>query len=193
MLDIDNKNGINGLLNLNYYMIEKKIIFLYDLKNIPFYVQTPSGGFHFYFLYSGKPLLNTAICQGVEIKHSTLITAPGCKNKKGEYIAIGEFLNIPIIPYSLIKDKLKKQSQRKPYRQYFQKNKNISLDKIYNTVSKQYGHPVPGNRNNYSFQFSCYAGKQGFSFSEIKSHLSFLISEDFPEKELAITIKSGIK
>ena len=86
---------------------------------MPFYVQTLSGGYHFYFSYSGKLLLNTAICQGVEIKHTTLITAPGSKNKKGEYIAIGEFLNIPIIPYALIKDKIKKQSQRKSYRKYF--------------------------------------------------------------------------
>lgn len=193
VLDIDIKHGINGLLNLDHYITDKEISFPYDLYDMPFYTQTPSGGFHFYFKYSGSPLLNTAICKGVEIKHTNLLTAPGSKNKMGKYIAYGNFSNISLIPYTLIRDKVKKKYfYRKPCRQCFQGKKNIPLNTIFKTICRQYGHPLHGNRNIFCFQFAVYAKKKGYSILQTRHYLDNLIGKDF-KKEIISTTNSAYK
>jgi len=67
-VDIDNKNGVNGLENLEIIAKEYNLD-LNESFNKTVFVETPNNGYHFYFKlqneYKGK--LKPQICAGVEV------------------------------------------------------------------------------------------------------------------------------
>jgi hypothetical protein len=108
-LDIDQKNGKDGIQEF-YAWAERAgkprhllPRFLQDLPdNFPCYVQSPSGGLHLYFSYSGgkvqkKPL--SPDTPGVEIKHGEPgLTSPGSYKNGNPYILHGELDTAPPLP-----------------------------------------------------------------------------------------------
>jgi hypothetical protein len=62
VVDVDRKNGIDGLANLSAMGID-------PFRDTTLVVETPSGGFHFYFKYDPRsPVKAGAIAPGVEVR-----------------------------------------------------------------------------------------------------------------------------
>jgi len=181
-IDLDYKNGKNGWLELQK-------IYPCELKNI-FHVHTPSGGLHLYFITDKTPYVSCEILSGVEIKSKAFITLPGSVSNRGEYIPVGNPESIGGLPAEI--QKLIPVRQASPAPTYTPRaGDNISLNKIYDVIRKQGLTPSEGNRNNFSFQFARYARKQGHRPDEVISFLSFLIGQDFTQREIESCVNSA--
>jgi hypothetical protein len=82
--------------------------------SFPWYVQTPSGGFHLYFRYSGDELKIRELAPGVEVKEWQ-ITAPGSEKETGPYVLHGELADAPPL-YGAILERIE-ETKRKQERQ----------------------------------------------------------------------------
>lgn len=101
VIDIDNKNGINGTENWKKWLNSVKR----DFKNHSCYVQSPNGGFHLYFRIpkiNETKIAKTEIMQGVEIKYTHNITCGGSQKDGKPYILRGNLGKIPLIPLNFL-------------------------------------------------------------------------------------------
>lgn len=196
VLDIDRKKGIDGLLNFRRFMIENNIVLPYDIEDHPCRTLTPSGGLHLYFSFkTDTDIINSDLVQGVEVKHTMLVTVPGSQSQAGRYILQGSLDDIPILPYSLRKHLVPRQAESKPYKDYFNdkkyKDRDLTPDKIKDILIKQGNYPNEGNRNKFCFEFSKFAIKKGYQKTEIESYLVSLV--DLPVREVSNCINSVYK
>lgn len=101
VIDIDNKNGMNGTENWKKWLTAVKR----DFKCNTSYVQSPNGGFHLYFKIPfniESKIAKTEIMQGVEIKYTHNITCGGSQKDGKPYILRGDLGKIQIIPYTFL-------------------------------------------------------------------------------------------
>lgn len=182
-IDLDYKNNKNGWQELQK-------IYKCELKN-KFHVLTPSGGLHLYFLTDKTNYISCEILPGVEIKSKGFLTLPGSVSDKGIYTAIGDPSKISGLPYEI----QKLIPVRKPETQitYKPTESNLELSKIYDVLCRQGLSPSQGNRNRFCFEMARYSCKQGHNPDEVKNFLSFLIGQDFTQKEIQSCVNSAYR
>ena len=113
-VDIDRKPGKIDGLETFYRIFPKETLpaTLRDLPgSFPCYVQTPTGGFHLYFQYSGPELKLRELAPGIEIKEWQ-ITAPGSRRENGDYPLHGDLSAAPPL-YGLFIDAIEEAKRKK--------------------------------------------------------------------------------
>ena len=187
-IDLDRKSGRDGISELQNI--------IGDLPSAYPRTITPSDGRHIYFLSDNRDYVSCELRDrpGIEIKYRALLTLPGSVKDYGQYEFIGNPAEIQTIPEALktILPVIQPQEQANRRPQPFKQN-SLSLDKISNILEKQGTHPINGNRNHYAFSFSKYARKQGYDPDDIKNYLSFLIDQDFTDREISATVRSAYR
>jgi hypothetical protein len=96
-VDIDRKPGKPDGLATFYKLFPRETMpeALRDIpESFPYYVTTPSGGFHLYFKYDGPELKLRELAAAIEIKEWQ-ITAPGSEKETGPYVLHGEIADAP--------------------------------------------------------------------------------------------------
>lgn len=197
-IDIKHENGENDI----YKIFDKhKLNVPLSFSKPLVYILSPSGGRHIFFRYTGKSIFESYLdikeSKNVEIKHSAkLITAAGSRTEAGIYKLFGSWQDIEPLPLSVEKllikpDKMKRQSvSQNTCNNKTSDKRQLALDKIQDILSKQ-GHTAAGGRNNYCFEFSKFALKQGHREYEIINYLSYLIDKTFPLREIENCIRSA--
>jgi len=113
-IDLDRKPGKIDGLEMFYRLFPREILpaeLQYLPQSFPCYVQTPTGGFHLYFRYTGPEFKMRELGQGIEIKEWQ-ITCPGSRRENGEYVLHGELNDAPPL-YGLIIDAIVEAKQKK--------------------------------------------------------------------------------
>ena len=205
ILDIDRKNGIDGLINFKRFLVKEKIVlpWMPGIEKHPYYVKTPSDGYHLYFTYNGESIISSSHfaneVEGVEVKYKSLVIAPDSRTEKKYYKPHGNFDDIREFPYVLKKYLVlrNKSIESKPYKHYFTndfdyKDCQLSLDKITEILYNQ-GHNPGGGRHNFCFEFGKFALKKGHSKKDILNYLEFLIPGFNDNGEIKSCINSIIK
>jgi len=207
VIDIDrnHKSGIDGLDRF-YAIYDKKRLpsTLQNISAFPCHVETPSGGFHLYFKYTGNQLQGKHnIDPTIEIKTKT-ITAPIIHRNGKPYIWRGSLDNAPRL-YPIIREKIpgiepERAAADKPIthnkKKYIPQGGNPlnpfndSLASVYDYVCTKYGSPGDGNRNQFCYYFGIAAGKKGFSETEIYNYLE---STPANTDDIRQAVKSALK
>ena len=183
-IDLDQKNGKDG--------IKEFIKITGQDPRDNYHVLTPSNGVHVYFFSDGQDYVSLELKPGLEIKSKAFITIAGSESNKGKYTPQGNPEKIISLPESL--KKIIPIRSNTPAPIYTPRaGDNISLNKIYEVITKQGLTPAEGNRNNFSFQFARYARKQGHRPDEVISFLSFLNSADFTSREIQSAVNSAYR
>jgi len=103
-IDVDCKNGLNGMDNLNKIIAEYNPALKENFNNTTF-VKTPNNGYHFYFKfqnnYAGN--LKPQICPGVEVKYKNALTAAGSVKDGKTYKLNGMLENALPLPEQVLK------------------------------------------------------------------------------------------
>jgi hypothetical protein len=173
VLDIDRKKYKDGVSDFYKHLsrlgISKEMLpsYLQDIAggSYPFYMSTPSNGFHLYFRYLGK-CPDSLLCENVEIKNKQV--SAGYKDGQ-PYVLHGEIEDMQRIPPFLLERMLPKQVQVKEARKKFRaslffREKNMSLpswDRIVEWTDKD-GKGTEG-RNARAFWLAIHAKKHGYS------------------------------
>ena len=202
VLDLDRKNGKDGLNTLENELIKKNIILPFPISKPPVYTETPNNGLHIYFKFDGnEPVFKIKEpFPGVEIIHiNKLCTAPGSVKDGKEYKFRGSLYEVPTIPLTLFRLLTKHHEyyppvKPKPYLPKQHVKKKISLEQIRDTLIKQGVFPAEGTRNSFCFEFSRYANKNGYRLQEAKEFLSQAV-EGFnsPQVNGFAAVKSAYK
>lgn len=161
VIDIDNKNGINGTENWKKWLTSVKR----DFRNHSCYVQSPNGGFHLYFkipINIKTKIAKTEIMQGVEIKYTHNITCGGSQKDGKPYILRGDLENIPIIPYTFL-NKIFEEKKVKNYTSIQTYNTHRNPEKFINFVRDDYP-----DIDTHDFIFKCAVRlkKENFTLQE---------------------------
>lgn len=191
VIDIDRKNGRDGLSSLNEYLMNFNVTAKDIFKGYPV-TKTPNNGFHIACRYTGPKLINNEPLDGVEIKHSSLVTLSGSWFKQGQYIQN----DVPLNKAPEIPDVLKALLvEYKTYCQPIQlpETSDIDLNKMADIVQRQGNTPQQGGRNRYCFQLALYAAKLGKHESDVLNFLLPLVAPDFSEREIIQTVKSAYR
>jgi hypothetical protein len=202
-LDIDRKNGKDGIHEF-YAWAERAgkprhllPRFLQDLPdNFPCYVQSPSGGLHLYFSYSGgkvqkKPL--SPDTPGVEIKHGEPgLTSPGSYKNGNPYILHGDIENAPPLPAFILaaieppKPRSAAYIPKQPEKKDWGKP---SWEKIRDWTETD---GAGAGRNDRAFNMARHARNHGYTEAET---LAVMRGEPYldglPEKEIETAVKSA--
>jgi len=113
-LGIDRKHGKPDSLEAFYRIFPRETLPA-ELRGLPesfpCYVQTPSGGFHLYFRYSGPEVKLRELAPGIGIKE-TQITCPGSRREDGDYVLYGELDKAPPL-YGFILDAIEEAKREK--------------------------------------------------------------------------------
>lgn len=180
--DLDTKDGKNG---------PAEFIRLTGIDpEAGFYVRTPSGGLHIYFFAGGQDYVSAQLPGGIDIKYRALLTIPGSRSNKGKYQAHGYPYQIKKLPESVVKISPVKKQVTTPQPEPAT-GEALGLDRIMDTLLKQGESYAAGNRNYFSFQFSKFARKQRHRPDDVQEYLSFLVNNDFQQRELSATINSA--
>jgi hypothetical protein len=173
-LDIDRKDGIVEL----YAWAERTgkpghllPRFLQDLPaNFPCYVQTPSGGLHLYFSYSGGKVQRKTLSPetpGVEIKHGAPgLTAPGSYKNGTPYILYGDLETAPPLPAFILAAIELPKPQAAVYIPQPQRKKawgKPAWDKIREWTEMD---GTGAGRNDRAFHLACHARNHGYTEAE---------------------------
>jgi hypothetical protein len=159
----------------------------------PFYMSTPSNGFHLYFKYLGK-CPDSLLCENVEIKNKQV--SAGYKDGQ-PYVLHGEIEDMQRIPPFLLEKMLPKQVQVKEVRKKFRaslffREKNMSLpswEKIVEWTDKD-GKGTEG-RNARAFWLAIHAKKHNYSEDETLQNLEQDNTVNtLPRSELRSVVKS---
>jgi hypothetical protein len=103
VLDVDRKNGKDGIESLKFAFKDNPAAqdFLTQITSgtFPAWVQTPSGGFHFYFRYEGLPIKKVNLFVGVEFFNANgYVLAPGSIKNDKIYQFYGNMEKAPDVP-----------------------------------------------------------------------------------------------
>jgi hypothetical protein len=205
-LDIDIKNGKNGILDLDRLLTswgkpqEKRPAALRNIEagSFPCFVRTPSGGYHLYFKYHGQQPergLFSNDYKSIEIK-STSITAPGSVNTEGKpYVLIGNFEQAPEL-YPFIAAKLPKAI--------------TTPKKFIPMTKKEYGRPSwelitqwtdkdgrgDGGRDEYAYSLALHAATHDWPKNDTRRELEYMswnYDKSFTHSTLIKCIDSAYK
>lgn len=202
-LDIDRKNGKDGIEEF-YAWAEKAgkprhllPRFLQDLPaNFPCYVQSPSGGLHLYFSYTGGKLQKKPLSPetpGVEIKHGAPgLTSPGSYKNGNPYILHGEIENAPPLPafiLAAIEPPKKKAATYIPQRNEKKEWGKSSWEKIREWTEAD---GAGAGRNDKAFNLARHARNHGYTEAETLAAIRGEPSLDgLPEKEIETAVHSA--
>jgi hypothetical protein len=161
-LDADRKNGKDGVVEL---------IAMIGVEPL-FYIMTPSGGRHYYFLTDNQDHVSAEIRRGLEVKSRAFITVAASVSNKGEYVAHGSPSDIGPIPAGLMPHLVIRDERREPAGDIIRRfNGSMTLDRIACILQGQGISPVKGGRHQYAFQFTRFAKKRGHTPDEITGYL----------------------
>lgn len=183
-LDIDLKNGKDGLTEF------LKIHFVNFEDQYP-YTKTPSGGYHIYFKNPGKDFVSCEIAEGLEVKHRALITLPGSISDKGKYVSFNDESYLKPLPDDFLRVLPVRKNNPDPPPP--PPEQSLNFDKILSILQKQGYVTTSGNRNNFTFEFSKLARKQGHDPESVKNYLSYIANDNFSIKEISATVQSAFK
>jgi hypothetical protein len=114
-IDIDRHPGKTDGLETFYRLFPRETLpeELTDIAGGSFlcYVQTPNGGIHLYFEYTGPEVKLRELAPGIEIKEWQ-ITAPGSRRENGGYVLYGELADAPPL-YGFLLDHIEKVKRQK--------------------------------------------------------------------------------
>jgi hypothetical protein len=202
-LDIDRKNGKDGIEEF-YSWAERAgkprhllPRFLQDIPaNFPCYVETPSGGLHLYFSYSGgrvqkKPLAPET--PGVEVKHGAPgLTSPGSYKNGCPYILHGDLENAPQLPafiLAAIEPPKPRAAAYIPQPQAKKEWGKPSWDKVREWTEAD---GAGAGRNDRAFNLARHARNHGYTEAET---LAAMRGEQYldglPEKEIETAVHSA--
>jgi len=181
-IDLDEKNGKSGIRE--YYHITGS-----DPRE-GFFVTSPSGGLHKCF-YSSEDFVSCEIRPGIEIKSRAFITLPGSRSHKGVYTPHGNISEISTLPESL--KKIIPVRNTHPVHEPVTNAANLGLGDIVNILNRQGYVPAAGNRNQYAFEFSKFARKQGHSPDTVREYLCQFSGADFTQREINATVSSAYR
>jgi len=176
VLDIDNKNGVDGSASLEELEMQ------YGKLPETFMVQTPSGGYHYYFKYNDCGLtIDAGVLEGVDYRgESGYVVAAGSLTKDGQYTIVSDH-PVANAPKWLV-DVLKR-------------DKILLRDK-----QKEEGSPSnflsTGSRNNDLTSFAGTMRRKGMEQEQIEISLLSInqtLSEPLPEQEVCAIAKSVAK
>jgi len=193
-LDIDNKNGVNGIKSIEN--ISK--IYNIDLKenfNKTTFVKTPNNGYHFYFKFKNEnnEELKTQIDTGIEIKYKLALTAAGSVKGNKIYKLNGILENALPLPEAILK--IGKGIKREPKEKCFDNKTNSNgynpylnyLPKLMNeAIQEATGH------NERAYRFACKGKRLNYDPKIIKEQI-FKNPDYFgkSQKNLLSTIRSA--
>lgn len=190
VLDIDIKHGINGINEIKKYYNQNNVS-IQELNEAP-YTITPGGGFHLWFRFCGTDVVNNKILPNVEVKYTTLVTAPGSADVRGKYILHGNLSEAPELP-TIFKKLLVYKNTTISEQCHHQNTGDIDIDKMITILNRQGYHFVAGQRNYFIYQLGLFAFRRGKSFSEIINFCKQYQSRDFDMNEITNTLKSAYK
>jgi hypothetical protein len=114
-IDIDRHPGKADGLETFYRLFPRETLpeELTDISggSFPCYAQTPGGGIHLYFKYTGPEVKLRELTPGIEIKEWQ-ITAPGSRRENGEYVLHGELADAPPL-YGFLMDHIEGVKKKK--------------------------------------------------------------------------------
>ncbi len=183
-IDLDAKNNRDG--------IREYITLTGDDPRNGYYTCTPSGGVHIYFWNtSGADYVSAEIRPGLEVKGKAFITIPGSRSDRGIYQAHGDPGTIGELPATLAAVMPIRRTDPAPMPR--RTGESLALNKILEILHRQGIDPAPGARNNFSFQFSRYARKQGHAPGEVLNFLAPLADGDFSQYEIRAAVNSAYR
>ena len=200
-LDIDRKNGIDGITNFYSYFerigVTKESLpsYLQDIGggSYPFYMSTPLGGVHLYFKYLGR-CPDGQLCKGVEIKNKQV--SAGYKNGKA-YILHGNIEDMQRISPLLLDEIKSKLPQKNLEIRHFFKTEKRDWDKpSWEKITEWTDKDEKGTegRNARAFSLAVHARTHGYSRDETLENLMQDSSVNgLSQKELDGVVKSAYK
>jgi len=189
-LDIDNKNGKNGIENLKKISKEYNL----DLKkffNNTVYVKTPNNGYHFYFKFQNnyKGNLKSQICPGVEVKYKKDLTAAGSVKDGKIYLLNGMLENALPLPEKILEMAKREPAKPKEKHSYYKPNyegKKPSLALLMEeTIRDRTGH------NDRAYKFASKCNRCNYTLEEAKEVISANPDIFGTDSDLIGTIKSA--
>lgn len=178
-IDCDEKCGKHGIRELIKIIGSEPV----------FYVETPSGGRHYFFISDGRDYVSAEIRPGVEIKSRSFITLPGSRSDKGRYVQHGDPADITALPKALRDIMPIRSSEPRQIRR--PEGDPLGLGRIADIIQRQGLQPVQGGRNRYAFEFARFSKKQGHQAEEVAGYLSFMAGQDFTTGEIRAAVKSA--
>jgi hypothetical protein len=200
-LDIDrnHKDGEDGIANL-YRQLERigkprALLpdYMRDIErgSFPFFTQTPNGGLHLFFKYTGN-YITDSFTTAVECKN--LQISAGWKDGT-PYVLHGDIEAAPPLPLFIraaIQPPQKKPPEYRPYRQEKKEWGRPSWNKIIEWTDKD--GRGSGGRNEYAYSLALHAASHDWPENET---LDALRGEPYldglPEKELKTAVQSAYK
>jgi hypothetical protein len=201
-LDLDVKDGKHGIAEFDRLLTswgkpkENRPAPLRDIpKSFPCYTQTPSGGVHLYFKYSGPPPQGSLFSRdypNIEIKAGALnLTAPGSYKDGKPYVLYGNLDQAPNL-YPFIAEKLPRVKQEP--KKFIPMNKKEwdrpSWGQIVEWTDKD--RRGSGGRNEYAYSLALHAASHDWPENET---LAALRGEPYldglPERELITAVQSA--
>lgn len=207
-LDIDVKDGKNGITDLDRLLSswgktkEKRPAALKDIEggSFPCYTQTPSGGLHLYFKYTGQAPESGLFSKdygSIEIKAGAKsLTAPGSVNAEGKpYILIGDLDQVPEL-YPFIAAKLPREKHEPKKYIPMTMNKKEYGRSSWEQIKKwtDDDRRGGGGRNELAYSLAVHAATHDWPESETLDALRGEPSIDgLPETEIRTAVKSAYK
>lgn len=196
-LDIDRKNGKDGLQCLCDLGVTLPDYMRDGVANHPAYTTTPSGGYHLFFRISTTVKYKSEdVGAGLEVVHyNHLITAPGSWKDGRTYVFCGDITKAPPFPFAL-KRFLTPWEVAKPAARPMPlpTNTTLSLDDIVRIIDHQGQFSPEASRNRYCFEVARYARKTGIDSGTVACYLSNRFQgEDFTTREINGAVKSAYR
>lgn len=180
-IDCDEKNNKHGVG-----------VFRETIGTLPeFYIETPSGGRHFYFFTDGTDYISAEIRPGIEIKGRAFITLPGSRSDRGAYTPHGDVSEIVELPAALAAILPVRRTEPEPLPARPAKVEALPLHRIFETVVNQGTAPLAGSRNQFIFSFARFARRKGHDPESVVRYLSSFAAADFSVREIQNTVRSA--
>lgn len=199
-LDIDRKNGKDGVHALYMLFTESGLVlpvYLRDIGSYPALTSTPSGGYHLYFRYQGNSIVSRDIAGGLECVHfNHLITVPGSQKESGVYRFYGDLNAAPELPPVIMRflTERKVPQTKHPVWSYKHAAGDLSLEEIAHIIDEQGVYSPGTSRNRYAYEVARFAKKKHHSADAVGMYIrERLEAPDFDAGEISRTIQSAYR
>ena len=201
-LDIDRKNGKNGLAELYRIFTDTGLApptYLLAINTFPAQTATPSGGWHLYFRYRGhRRYTSSEIAPGLEAIHCNhLLTAPGSEKDGKPYRFSGDLHHAPPLPPVLEHFLTPYREAQKPKTVWafeHEKHGPLSLDDIAGIIARQGEYSPGSSRNRYVYEIAKFAHRKGYGPLDVEEYIRARFeAPDFDAREIAGAVRSAFK
>jgi hypothetical protein len=211
VLDIDrnHKDGGDGVKNLYKHLESigkpRPLLpaFMQDLENgvFPFYMETPHGGLHLYFRYTG-PYVVGSLAPDVELKNLQVSAGyklfPGSGGQLKPYILHGNIEDAPLLPAFILEKIFPPAAAQPVYKPSWQEKKDFSHSRpswalIVEWTDKD-SFKAGAGRNNRAYSLALHAANHGWDKQDALEALQHEPSiGDLPQREITSAVNSAYR